>query len=691
MENGHYLIWSYMQCFDHKKEGFGVSEYLELVGRKPDGFTTLVGHPDFIHLHKGMAEEFIIPPDMCGDRGDPRKLSSENRARLSWTNYQFRDLVKEIHKHGCKIYLSIFGLYQHDLFHREWLTDHPELRLYNGVGAFDLNALKRFRDGTYYEDFFTKKLVQVMQDYGVDGIHLCDLFCPYPAPLADCDYSSDMYAQFLEHTGIQIPAEIRAGMGDDSDAARQLRKQWTWRYQRTNWINFHDWRWTRFFKKICSALHAIGREVSTLGMYVSDPFHTKYQFGLDVRHLAEAGVDFFTANVVATGCNMNNPAREPKFHRYMTIIPAMKAMLPETEIFQMLGIRDDAEEWDVLHHAPNEFERDVYTGLSYQLISRDGIRRCIEKPFVTLGDSLDRYDWQTINRYLGTAYDLEPQKILSPVLYWSDTAFDNTLDVYIRTRRATGPKISALLEEQGAFCGGVVRAEDISAHDGSLFVPAFDLLDDSEAKQLLAEHRPVFALASADYDTSRLNPTVCIKDQFSSCPMQAFLLNVPAPQDMEPYYALLRQDDGTENLCGDLMELDDNRDVMDYDMIFAKVTQGFVSACAMLFKHMDAAHNMFSANVPFTAYLHKDGTYRLNLYNRYDKSYDYALVCSKKPVADAEIQSSFPYLQVKFVDALTVAYDNSVAMSQAQDVSSRKAFQVKIRPADAAVLKVRLD
>lgn len=690
MQNGHFLVWSYMKCFDHEKDGFGVREYLESVGRKPEGFTTLVGHPDFIHLHKGMQEEFLIPPDMCGDRGDPRKLSQEDRRKLSWTNYQFRDLVKEIHKQGSKVYLSVFGAYQYDMFHKEWLTDHPELRLQNGRGTFELNALKRFRDGTYYEDFFVEKLVEVMKDYGTDGIHLCDLFCPLPDPLADCDYSTDMYEQFVDHSGIQIPEEIRVSLGDDSIEARTRRKQWTWRNERVNWINFYDWRWTGFFKKVCSAMHAIGREVATLGMYVSDPFHSKYQVGLDVRHLAAAGVDFFTANVVATGCNMNKPTRDPKFHRYMTIIPTMKAMVPDTKIYQMLGIRDDAEEWDVLHHAPNQFERDIYTGLSYQIITPGGTNRCIEMPFMTMGDSIDENDWRITNKYLDTAYSLDSEKVLSPVLYWSDTAFDNLMDAYIHTRRVTIPKIVALLEEQGAFCGGVIRAEDISAHDGPLFVPAFDLLADSEIERLVKEKRPVFAIACGDYDVSKLKPTVCIKDQFSNYPMQAFLLNVDAPKDMEPYFTLLRQDDGTPNLVGDLMELDDNREIMDNDMIFAKVTGGFLAACTMLFKHMDRIYNVFGANAPFTAYLQKNGTYRLNLYNRYEGSYDLVHVRSKKKVEDVEILSSFPYLKVKFVDEVTRAYDDIVAMSRAQDASSRKAFQVKVRPADVAVIEVKL-
>ena len=27
---GHYLVWTYMRCFDHDKPDFGIDEYLEL-------------------------------------------------------------------------------------------------------------------------------------------------------------------------------------------------------------------------------------------------------------------------------------------------------------------------------------------------------------------------------------------------------------------------------------------------------------------------------------------------------------------------------------------------------------------------------------------------------------------------------------------------------------------------------------
>ncbi|MBE6929580.1 MAG: hypothetical protein E7463_04805 [Ruminococcaceae bacterium] len=690
MQDGHFLIWTYMKCFDHRQNGFGVGEYLKLVNRRPDGFTILVCHPDFIHLHQGMAAEYTIPPDMCGDRGDPRKLSDADRERLSWTNYQFRDLVDEIHRFGCKVYLSVFGSYQYDLFHREWLSDHQELRLQNSEGTYELNALKRLEDGTFYEDFFRQKLVEVMQDFHLDGIHLCDLFCPLPNPLADCDYSTDMYEQFLSHTGIKPAPNIRHTLGDDGTAARNLRKRWTWLHHRADWIRFYDWRWTGFFKKICSAMHAIGCEVSTLGMYVSDPFQSKYYMGLDVRHLAEAGVDYFTANVVATGCNMNNPAREPKFHRYMTIIPLMKALIPNTRLYQMLGIRDDAEEWDVLHHAPNQFERDVYTGLSYQLITGRGINRCIEMPFMTLGDSIDANDWQITNRYLDTAYSLKPDKVLSPVLYWSDSAFDAFLDVYIRTRRPSDAKLTAILEENGAFCGGVVRSEDLDAHDGPLFIPTFDLLPPSEIERLLSGNQPILAMAAADYVLPSGSASVCIRDRFSTVPLQAFLLNVPAPTDMKPYEELLAADDGTPNLSQDVMALDDNREIQDNEMLFAKVTAGFAKACAMLFVHMDSVCNLFRANVPLTVYRQKNGSYRLNLYNRYEGSYDLALVKSGRQIDDVQILSSFPYLKVKFVDEVTDAYADIVTMARSQDASSQKAFQVKIRPADTAVLELRL-
>ena len=334
-------------------------------------------------------------------------------------------------------------------------------------------------------------------------------------------------------------------------------------------------------------------------MYVSDPFQSYYHMGLDVRHLTEAGVDFFTANIVPTMATMNNPARPFLFHRYMTIAPAMKALSGNGTLYLMLGVRDDAEEWDAVHHAPNQLERDIYTAFAYRTVTKDGVRRCIEKPFVTLGEGLEAEDWKTVNRYLDIAYSLDAEKVVSPLLYWSDRAHNSMLREYIRTRRRSVCKILAELQARGAFCGGVVRGDALSACSGPLLVPNFDLLPEDEVRDLVRYEGPVMGIVPADYDLTPLGvPAAEFRDRFSAYPMKAFLLHADPVTDPAPYEELLRTDDGAPDLTEASLDLDDDRDVMDYEMWFCKMTGGFLDACAMLFRHMDGLGNPFSCNTP---------------------------------------------------------------------------------------------
>ena len=53
---------------------------------------------------------------------------------------------------------------------------------------------------------FAAKLVETLVDYGMEGVHLADSFCP-TSQIYMSDYSLDLADQFMQHTGIAIPAE----------------------------------------------------------------------------------------------------------------------------------------------------------------------------------------------------------------------------------------------------------------------------------------------------------------------------------------------------------------------------------------------------------------------------------------------------------------------------------------------------
>ncbi len=695
MINDKYLIWSYLRCFDHDKEDYGVDEYLERVGTKPFGIAGLVYHPDFVHLHQGMEHEFSVPPQMFGYRGDPRRLPEETYRKYTWTNYQIKGLVDALHKRGVKFYLSIFGTYYKDVLHKEWLGEHKELLMKTVDGRLEhLVALKRLKDGTLYEDFFIDKLTQTLSDYGMDGVHLGDAFAPLSEGLALGDYSTDMVEQFAEHTGIAIPDYISATMGDESDDAISKRQKWIWYSLREEWIRFYDWRWTKFYEKLCPAVHAIGCEVSNLGMYISDNLRSMYSMGTDARHITDAGVDFITPNILPTSVRMNDVSGRcthyghSLFHRFMTMIPALKAHAPDARLFHMLGIRDEEEEWDVLYHAPNEFERDLFTAMAYHLVKKDGVERCISNHFLTIGDSINKSDWNKVNKFMTAAYSLKPTQIVSPVLYWSDTANDAMLTKHIETRRASATMLQGLIQEEGAYCGGAVRSEDIDAFDGVLFVPTFDLISDKERQELIDKKRAVVAIAPADYDISSLGATACLTDKDSAYPHKVFLLNIAAPEDMAPYMEALNTPDPTPELAPEEELCDEKLNVM-HEMYIQKVSIGFVKAAAMLLKYADGIFNPFTSDSPLMVFKDSDGSYRVYLYGRYDNCYDRTLLTSKIPMKKVETLGSFPYKPVKFVDSV-ISFTETWKVAKGLDEASGCSFQLKIQKSGVATFKISL-
>ena len=144
--------------FEKNDADKGVGRFLDTTGYKPDAITGLLCHPDFFNQHRGMTEEYILPPDNCAYYGAPRNLERE---RQEWTNYDLRELVSGLHKEGIEFYAGVFGSYMNNAYHREWINDYPELfrpGLKNGNNREKLFALKRFKDGSYYEDFFVDKV-----------------------------------------------------------------------------------------------------------------------------------------------------------------------------------------------------------------------------------------------------------------------------------------------------------------------------------------------------------------------------------------------------------------------------------------------------------------------------------------------------------------------------------------------------
>lgn len=694
MKDGKVFIWMQLLGFNKDDEDKGAKRFLDQTGFIPDGACGLVFHSDFFHHHRGMDEEYVLHPDNCSYYGIPRNIERE---RQEWTNYDLRELSKNLQKHGSKLYASIFGSLIGDKFHREWASDNIEIRRHgiDGDGELDvlirnLFCLKRLKDGSYYEDFFIEKVCQALSDYDLAGIHLGDGFCPAAAKmLSTIEYSTDYVDQFLQHSKVVLPDDIMATMGDDSAAAEQKRSAYIYRNLREEFVEFNAWRWEVFFKKLCSRVHAIGKEVMTLGMYCTDPFETLYCTGIDMKRIVNAGVDCITANLVASSCAIANPDRYPNhFHRFMAVAPTTAAFLPKGHLITMLAVQDATEEWSTIHHAPCMHERDMYTMMAYQLCDGDGISRASDGYFICLGDGIPRSDWDWERERLEIGLSAKPSAVVSPMMYWSDYAYDHTLHEYIHTRRWLPHKYFYEFTKAGTFCSGCIRREGLNNYSGTLLVPNFDMLSSDEQKDIAAYNKgAVFCTACPGFDPSAygIAAEFIFTDSYSAYPLTAFAFNCSLNEDIKSkVYELLSVDDGTPNLEGDLANVAEPDYTLFDTLTYSKVTRGFVDAMRLVLEAV--TESPFEIDKPNITLKMPDGAYRVFLYNDSEIKYHRAFVKSKYEMADVKIISKFPILPPRFMDVNT---NEQVYLYTGKEVPKR-AFEIKMQPAGVTIVDIYL-
>ena len=218
---------------------------------RPTAISLFLFHPDIVLQHDGLAHERTLPPDNCSYYASER---NDERERQPWTNFELRELVGELHRHGVQSYLAIMGIELNNRFHKEWISDHPELR-YTHVDnwRYGYNFVKNFSDGTRFDDFFTAKLCRTLEDYGFDGVQTADSFCPV-AQVLHSDFSPEVFKRFLAHAKLECPPEIASRMEDEEKEVLELRRDWIRKNHLPEWIGFHARNWADFWRKVCLKL-----------------------------------------------------------------------------------------------------------------------------------------------------------------------------------------------------------------------------------------------------------------------------------------------------------------------------------------------------------------------------------------------------------------------------------------------------
>lgn len=690
MEKSNHFIWMPLIGFDRNKEDKGVSEYLNQTGFIPKGMSVFLFHSDIINQHEGMDKEFTLHPDNCSYYGSPR---NEFRERQPWTNFELRTLAHNLADKGIEAYMGVMGVYLEDSRHKEWESDHLELESFGVNGRMNLNVLKRFKDGTYYEDFFAEKALAALQDYGFAGLHVSDFFCPPEHGICNGDFSADMLDQFTGHTGIQLPEDIVARLGYDEQADIDRRQDYIWNNLRHEWIDFYAWRWEKFWGKVATKLHAHGKKVMVNNAWCADPFEALYRYGIDYKRLYAAGVDYFVAETVPEGLEMVDCTRD-LFRPLMLMPQLMNAFSPEGKLLTLLGVKDCTEEWDMLHHAPPRLERDMYV-LASQYAHKDGkLHRCVDGYMVTLGDGITEDEWTWIRGRNAIAHSDDPVAITAPTVIWSDKAHYATLDDYIATRRPSVHEMVCRLQQNNASTGAVARIEDITALNGPLFVPNFDLLPESEKQAVLNYKKaPVVCVVSKAYaDSAVIAWDICVEDKYANCKLNVFTLNMPLSAEQKAAItACFENDEAVCDVPGDPKEWIDPP-FFTTPMLFAHMSAAFKDACTKLLD-MTGASIFHSEHGIFTMQL-SNGNYRVYVFNPRNNYLRASIHCDKR-VLKVDNVSVFPLMPCKMIAKVTTAGKGDGAKAHLMQVEDPNAvaagFIGKVQPCGVSIFDVTVE
>ncbi|MCK5844670.1 MAG: hypothetical protein KAG97_08195, partial [Victivallales bacterium] len=433
----------------------------------------LVTAMDFILLHDGIEEEINLPPDMCSRTGHPYNLE---RNRQEWTNHQIRDLVSELKLHGIKVHLSVFPHYIDDRFHHEWTSDYPELHsVYTtGVVKGAVSVLKRFDNGDWFEDLFIEKLVATLADYGFDGWHGCDGFGPLSGGLNIVDFSDDLVEQFASSAGVELPESVSGPFGHEMEGIRK-RAAWIWENKRREWVDFYVDRWTVFWGKVVNSLHSHGQTVIINSSWGRAPFEALYRYGIDYRKIAATGVDGMLVETVAASLSMDprsNCSASIRHYDFLAMLMLVKASVPELPLIFLQATQDAADElWDVIHHTPTAFEREMYS-LSNVFIANgeSGIDRCVEGPLYCLGDGIKKHEWEWMESWRELSFSNQPNSVLGATLIWDDDLLDNQLDDYLTTRNWSAHRLLYHLMSSGAPVQQVANLKHLDSLKGAILV-----------------------------------------------------------------------------------------------------------------------------------------------------------------------------------------------------------------------------
>lgn len=471
-------VWIELIGFDKNKDGFGVCEYIEHIGFKPDRISLHLTSVDFVNTHKGMEKEYRLPAYACSYAGHP---CNDDRMRQDWTNYDLAALVREFHKHDIKVYASFFDLdAESELPGRKKFTDlHPELSAVctnPEETEKGILMIKRFADGSYYEDYLLKMLICVCNDYGFDGVQIADGISSPRNAIWFADFSEDI----LEQSGIRIPPDV-------TDKAAWINK-----YKRKEWLAFFSKRQNDFLRKIISGLKIAGIETAVNSAWTRDPLEALYRYGTDYREFKNADsvvVEDVSTSLPILGYEDNHnyelgyERRRFIHYEFIANLMAIKAQIGNIPLTPLFAVWDNQEQWSVLHHMPVAMQRCAATNFAKLCFNGEKWESVTNGMHFCLGDALSKDDWDFMRNAFDNGY-IENPRPSGAVFIWSDKRMENEIDALIQYGNMHSAMWLAKLCASGAMIGGISNIKYLEKLNCDIVISNPSLMPEEELRKV---------------------------------------------------------------------------------------------------------------------------------------------------------------------------------------------------------------
>ena len=363
---------------------FGVDEYINKLGFSPDALCFLNFHTMFVLEYKGVSDDFIDPISV-GQNGTP--------CNYRWRLSDFKALVQVIKTRGIRVYIGILSNTISPVWHNtDYTWKYPELlqtksgnRLLWGNA---INPLKRFDDGSFFDDLYAEKLSMIIRDFSFDSYVAGDGMLGLRGPretLKETDFSCDMIKQFIEYSGVSILVD------SDYDARRRIITE---KYY-DQWVDFWSWRWGNHVRKLNKALKRYDAGVKALDSWSRSPELCRRLFGIDYRQLYAAGLE--TVFVRAGESSKWRKHREGLYAKedcsFYTFLSHM-AYEPRLEYAWVQPTINLPEFWNTMQDLPNVSKRELngYSGLRF-LIPGNRWVPIVKGVCLIWGNDLSSADW----------------------------------------------------------------------------------------------------------------------------------------------------------------------------------------------------------------------------------------------------------------------------------------------------------